>query len=62
MLLNQQIKQPISTLHTYRTKNILKLYPVKKFTVLILIRTLIIVIFKRISLASFYCISNVQII
>ena len=27
--------QSISTLRTYRTKNILKLYPVKKFTVLI---------------------------
>ena len=31
--LDQQIKQPTTTLHTHRTKNNLKLHPVKKFGV-----------------------------
>ena len=58
-LLDQQINQSISTLHTYRTKNILKLYPVKKFTVLIFNSYPNNCHFKGISLASFYRISNV---
>ena len=42
------------------TKNIIKLYPVKKFTVLIFNSYPNNCHFKRISLTSFYRISNVQ--